>query len=104
MPAFSSVVSSLRVNKEIPTCEGWVRSRGIGKGKVSSLKEQKLKKLYREEFEDIGRFADDNLPLMIEPADFQRVQWKELKARKEKSKSFCFMEIRVCQMSSDLCI
>lgn len=43
MPAFSSVVSGLHVNKEIPTCEGWVRSRGIGKGKVSFLKEQKVK-------------------------------------------------------------
>lgn len=42
-PALSSVVSGLRVNKKIPTREGWMRGRGLGEGEVSFLKEQKVK-------------------------------------------------------------
>lgn len=82
---------------------GW-EAEALEGGKPVFWNSKKLKKTYREEFEDIGKFADDNLPLTIETAEFQRVQWKELKARKEWSKTFCFMEIRVCQRSRDLCI
>lgn len=82
---------------------GW-EAEALERGKSVFWKSKKLKKTYREEFEGRRKFANDNLSLMIEPAEFQRVQWKELKARKEWSKTFCIMEIRVCQRSSDPCI